>query len=336
MKVCILDPGLQMQDGTPSTNLGDLIIQDAVNREVNRLFPGAEVARYATHSPLTKAQLGSLSEMEAILVGGTNLLTSRFRPWNRWNEQYQRWSNQWSIHLMDAMRIKRAVLLGTGWVTYQEEPDRFTRWMYGAALNHNGWHSVRDEYSRKRLSEAGITNVLNTSCVTMWGFADMDMTAFPTSKGENALVMLTDYAKNPEIDSQLIHTLQTRYKEVYAWPQGKEDAPYLKEVGFKGVMLERTLPALDALLHSGISLDYVGTRLHGGMRCLQNRLRALIIEVDNRATEIAKDTGLPTVPRDDFATINRWIEESPIPSIHLPMEEITRWRSQFQSVIERS
>ena len=114
MKVCILDPGLQMQDGTPSTNLGDLIIQDAVNREVKRLFAGAEVVRYATHSPLTKSQRASLSEMDVILVGGTNLLTSRFRPWNRWSEQYQCWSNQWSIHLLDALKIKRATLLGTG------------------------------------------------------------------------------------------------------------------------------------------------------------------------------------------------------------------------------
>lgn len=329
MKVCILDPGLQTQDGAPSTNLGDLIIQDAVTREVNRLFYGAEVVRYATHSPLTAEQKASLDAMDVILVGGTNLLTSRFRPWNRWNEQYQCWSNQWSINLLDAMKIGKATLLGTGWVQYQGEPDLFTRWMYGSALNRVGWHSVRDAYSRERLLKAGVENVLNTCCVTTWGFADMDMQAFPTTQGENALLMLTDYAKNPALDGQLVKTLQERYKEVYAWPQGTEDAPYLKEVGFSGVMLDRNLPALDNLLHSNISLDYVGTRLHGGIRCLQNRRRALIIEVDNRATEIAKDTGLPTLRRDDFTSLNTWIEGSPPPAIRLPMEAINKWRGQF-------
>ncbi|MCX6380827.1 MAG: polysaccharide pyruvyl transferase family protein, partial [Armatimonadetes bacterium] len=110
MKICVLDPGLQTQDGAPSTNLGDLIIQDAVSREIARLFPDAEKYHYATHSPLTKERLASLSQMDVILVGGTNLLTSRFRPWNRWNDTYQCWSNQWSINLLEAMKIRCAVL----------------------------------------------------------------------------------------------------------------------------------------------------------------------------------------------------------------------------------
>lgn len=330
MKICVLDPGLQTQEGAPSTNLGDLIIQDAVSREIARLFPNSEKYHYATHSPLTKERLASLREMDVILVGGTNLLTSRFRPWNRWSEAYQCWSNQWSINLFDAMKIRKAILLGAGWVQYQGEPDFFTKLMYGSALSKQGFHSVRDAYSSEKLKEAGVSNVLNTGCVTMWGFAEMDMTTIPETKAENALVMLTDYKKDHEIDRRLLQTLKERYKEVYAWPQGTEDAPYLKELEYSGVVLERSLQGLDDFVRFNPSFDYIGTRLHGGMRCLQNQRRALIIEVDNRAAEIAKDTGLPTVKRDDFATINAWIDGAKRPSIRLPLDAIAQWRGQFK------
>lgn len=330
MKVCILDPGLQTQQGDHSTNLGDLIIQDAVVREVNRLFRDAKVVRYSTHSPLTTAQLHALPQMDVILVGGTNLLTSYFRPWNRWNEHAKCWSNQWSIHLLDALRIRRAILLGTGWVTYQGEPDILARLMHHTVLNRSKIHSVRDEYSRQKLIDIGIPHVLNTGCVTMWGLAEVDAQRIPTDKGENALLMLTDYAKNHEIDARLLKTLKERYKQVYAWPQGTEDAPYLKELEFSGVVLERSLSALDAFIQSDLSFDYIGTRLHGGIRCLQNRRRTLIIEVDNRAAEIAKDTGLPTLKRDDFTTLGRWIEGSPPPQILLPLKAIQEWRDQFK------
>jgi len=331
MKVCILDPGLQTQEGDHSRNLGDLIIQDAVNREVSLLFTGAEVIHCSTHSPLTQEQLHSLSGMDVVLVGGTNLLTSRFRPWNRWNEVAQCWSNQWSIHLLDALRIRQAILLWTGWVTYQREPDPLTRLMYHAALSGTGYHSVRDEYSRQRLISLGFCNVLNTSCVTMWGLSDTDMRGIPNIQGDNALLMLTDYARDHERDARLLKTLKERYRQVYAWPQGTEDSTYLRELEFSGVLLERSLPALDAFIQSGGSFDYIGTRLHGGIRCLQNRRRALIVEVDNRAAEIARDTGLPTVKRDDFTSIQRWIDGAPPPCIRLPLDAIQKWRAQFNT-----
>jgi polysaccharide pyruvyl transferase WcaK-like protein len=48
--------------------------------------------------------------------------------------------------------------------------------------------------------------------------------------------------------------------------------------------------ALDRfLLDHGNSRLYVGTRLHGGIFSMQHGVSALIIQVDNRAAEIAKD-----------------------------------------------
>ncbi len=333
MTICILDPGLQTQSGSPSTNLGDLIIQDAVNQEIGALFPDQTIYRCSTHEPMTGEQFAAIAKIPLIIVGGTNLLTSRMRPYNRWNEHFKCWSNQWAIHLLDAWRIRRAVLLGCGWVDYQGEPDIFTRLMYKTVLAKKGFHSVRDAYSKQKLNNAGISNVLNTNCVTMWNLLRKRMETIPTTKAESALVMLTDYRKDHTLDAQLLQILVKRYRQVYAWPQGTEDAAYLQELNFSGVVLERTLEGLDRFIQSDISFDYIGTRLHGGIRCLQNLRRALILEVDNRAREIAQDTGLPTTKRDNFEAIEAWIERSEPICLRLNEEAIQQWRESVLSSV---
>ncbi len=81
--------------------------------------------------------------------------------------------------------------------------------------------------------------------------------------------------------------------------------------------LEHTFDSLKKFLASGTPVDYIGTRLHGGVFCLLRGKRSLIVEVDNRATEIARDTGLPTVKRVDLETLRRWIAGSDV-SRHPP------------------
>lgn len=49
-----------------------------------------------------------------------------------------------------------------------------------------------------------------------------------------------------------------------------------------------------------MDIDYVGTRLHGKIRVLNREKRAIILAVDNRAIEIANDTALPVVRREDI------------------------------------
>ncbi|PSB20319.1 hypothetical protein C7B65_07685 [Phormidesmis priestleyi ULC007] len=81
---------------------------------------------------------------------------------------------------------------------------------------------------------------------------------------------------------------------------------------------------------SRVSFDYIGIWLHGGVKCLLNRHRSLVIVVDNRAAEIAKDTNLPTVARDDFEQITHWIETPTPTQITLNLDAIEQWRSQFR------
>ncbi len=333
-KLCLLDPGLQTQAGAPSDNLGDLVIQDAVNNTLCGLFPGAQITRYSTHEPLTDAQLHELAKAPGVIVGGTNLLSSKMRPYNRWSEKHRCWSNQWSIDLLQAMRIRgKAILLGAGWRQYQGAPDFFSGLMYRTLLHPGALHSVRDEYSRTSLQQAGVANVANTACVTMWGFTDEGLAAIPTRKASVALLMLTDYSQRPEIDGPLLRLMERRYDHIYAWPQGTEDRAYLESLNFAGTLLDRSLEGLDGFVRGDIPFDYIGTRLHGGIRCLQSRRRSLILEIDNRAAEIARDTGLPTLPRDDFKAIEGWIDGSAPVSLRLPRAEMERWKQTNRALL---
>ena len=46
------------------------------------------------------------------------------------------------------------------------------------------------------------------------------------------------------------------------------------------------------------NIEYIGTRLHGGIRALQHGRRTMIIAVDGRAMEKKKDIHLPVVDRN--------------------------------------
>ena len=48
------------------------------------------------------------------------------------------------------------------------------------------------------------------------------------------------------------------------------------------------------------NIDYVGTRLHAGIRALQHKKRTIIIGIDNRAIEKAKDFNLTVIDRKNI------------------------------------
>ena len=86
--------------------------------------------------------------------------------------------------------------------------------------------------------------------------------------------------------------------------------------------------ALDGfLLDHGNSLLYVGTRLHGGISPMHG-VSALIIQVDNRAAEIAKDTGLPVIGAEFDRDIERWLTgQLRLEPLRIPLGNIERWRA---------
>lgn len=89
------------------------------------------------------------------------------------------------------------------------------------------------------------------------------------------------------------------YREVYVWLQAVEDYACLRQMDARVTqnlhLIQPNLRDYTALLASG-GIDYVGTRLHGGIHAMNMGCRSLILAVDNRASEIAKDTNLPVLP----------------------------------------
>lgn len=328
MKVCLFDPGIENNIGEPSLNLGDLIIQQAVERELDKMFGLKNIMKFSTHAGLTKEEIKVIRhECSFIIVGGTNLLSSNMNEYR-----------QWKIGIKTALQLKKVFLLGVGWWQYQHSPNLYTRILLKTTLSGKGIHSVRDSYTREKLEQMGIINVLNTGCPTMWPLALIDSESFPIAKSDNILLMLTDYNKNIELDKKLLELLVSKYENVYFWPQGRGDAEYIFELqsqlNLPVILLEESLVSLDNFINSGISFDYIGTRLHGGIRCLCAKKRTLILEIDNRAKEIARDTQLPTIDRGNLDYISKWIDGSSFPKIRIDLAAIDKWKNQFTHLVK--
>ena len=108
-----------------------------------------------------------------------------------------------------------------------------------------------------------------------------------------------------------------------------------KICGNKVVFIDPSLDALDDLLQTE-SLDYVGTRLHCGIRSLQHKRRSLIIAVDNRATEMGKDFNLPVVQRNDVAiTLDKKINSVWRTDIQIDQDAINTWKNQFSEDFQK-
>ena len=142
---------------------------------------------------------------------------------------------------------------------------------------------------------------------------------------------MTNYNISTEKDEKLLEILCNQYSEVYVWLQAVEDWEYLKCLKFKDnvKIIPPGLAAYDRFLENN-NTDYIGTRLHGGIRALNHMKRSLILAVDNRAIEISKDTNLPVIRRDNVENqLETWLSNPYETQISLPVQNIEAWRKQF-------
>lgn len=305
-----------------SPNIGDQIIMQSVERELALLFPYAFVSRVPTHDRIGKYGRRLLKSADLIVAGGTNLLFSHWRKYR-----------QWRLTVSDLMAIDRKlVLMGTGWTSYLSSPGFLARQAYKAMLSPVLQHSVRDSYSKSHLATAGITSVINTGCPTLWRLDNEAVSRIATSKGERVITTLTDYRKDPERDTQMLEVLKRNYGQVDLWMQGSRDLDYLKSLGVKDIKpIAPSLAAFDAEL-AREGTDFVGTRLHAGIRALQHGRRALILSVDNRAREMGRDFGLPVLERSDIAMLEERVSVATPLKLALPHAQIEAWRAQFSKM----
>lgn len=310
-----------------SLNIGDQIIMDAVMLHLEHLFPSEQFVHYPTHYALAQSTLKKAWENELAFVGGTNLLRNYWR--------FRARKNQWSLGFFDASKMQPAILMGVGWNAYADYPERKAQTFYRKALRTDILHSVRDSYTLDKLKQCGIENVINTGCPTLWQLDKTIQNSIPSKKSSQVVFTLTDYSKDEQKDLYLIRYLKQHYEKIYFWAQGSGDNEYFRSLSVKDTSLFQRIEQIPSNLNAYNQLlleqeiDFIGTRLHAGIRALQNKRRAIIIGVDNRAIEMQKDFNLPVVTRDEIGKLASVIEGEWAVNVHLPIESIERWKVQF-------
>lgn len=323
--VFLFDPSIRESPATPNRNLGDLIIHDAIAAEFGFLLGQCRVDRYSTQIPLPWSGVWKSRQADLALICGTNLLSSTL-------DQH----TPWKLSIWKSRFVQPACLIGVGWWSDQELATPEAKAFYHRVLSKKWVHSVRDEMTAERLRKMGFSNVENTSCPTLWGLHAKTAADFPKPQQRTVLTMISVWRKKPELDKKLLELLLQEYERVVFWPQGHKDKDYLNALAPGMESLEYSMESLETFLRENPEADYLGLRLHGGIRCLQRGLRSLIVEVDNRAREIAHDTGLPTVQRDNFDFMTQWIRSGKDFKITTNQTAIERVKQQFRPLMEKS
>lgn len=302
-----------------STNVGDEIIMEAVRNQLAPVLARDYVNRVASHETMSAKSRRMIAKSDYVIAGGSNLLSSHVGL-----------RSVWKLSPLDAGLGPKFVMMGVGWYHDQGAPDPYTAWLFRSIFSREKLHSVRDGYSKAKLEGLGFTNVVNTGCPTLWELPANVNARTPTTKARRVVTTLNTYMKDRSADAALLERLQSRYERVYAWVQTYADQDYLKSLFPAIELIAPNLSAYDALLMSEGDLDYVGNRLHAGIRALQKGRRTIVIEIDNRAREMGRDFNLPTVARENFAMLEQMIDNPAGMNITLPRDDIALWLDQWR------
>ena len=294
---------------------------NAIEPMLYELFRNDFVYKMQASEKFGPISMSNFNRSDYIFFGGTNALTSNVNK-----EKYIGFS---AINLIHFNRLS---LLGVGWWQYQEKPNFYTKLFLNRMLDSSTLHSVRDSYTKKMLASIGIENVVNTCCPSTWALDEMHCSDIPKLKSDSVVMTITDYNQSPKEDAAFISQLQALYNKVFFWPQGRGDLSYFHSLNTpqqnEVFVLEPNLQSFVDLLSKN-EIDYIGTRLHAGIKALQHKKRTLIIAIDNRSKEIANDINLIISERGDDKALDFFIKNSIDTPIQIPTSEIAKWKNQF-------
>jgi polysaccharide pyruvyl transferase WcaK-like protein len=304
-------------------NLGNQIIMEAVYKHLYEIFPDDFFYKIG-YMDITAHSISYLKKSDLVFFGGTNSLCGHM-------EKY----TQWGIDNKNVKHIdKRVILMGLGWWQYQDTVSDYTLKLLKNSINPEFVMSVRDQYTADKLKLLGFENVINTGCPTLWDLTSEHCKDIPDKvSSETAVVTLTDYNKNIPRDRKMLDAIRKHYKKIAFWTQGIGDYSYIKnELKLENVkILPPNLHSFDTFLEKE-KPDYIGTRLHGGIRALQKKCRTVIVSVDNRAIEMSENFNLPVV---DINQIDKSIS-STFCKINIPVDKINSWKKQFNDKAEET
>lgn len=314
-----------------STNKGDEIIMRCCKEELS--LGGYFVLNAPTHLK-TISMLESIgvlpdsaneiSRSEYKFVCGTNLLQS--------NMLHR--SNQWDIDLLTCKPFANSILVGVGGHVAEIGgiKGKYTAELYKKVLSHEYIHSVRTKAAEEDLTRLGF-KAINTGCVTLWKLSPDFCAGIPKEKGRNAIVTLTDYNRDAEKDRLLLEVVIKNYQKVYFWPQGIYDDEYLRELGFEKdlIVLPADVDAYERVLNNEESLDYIGTRFHGGIFAMRHQKRCIIISLDERMTAMQERIKNNVISRSRIGDQLEKIIQSEFETfVDINLGLIATWKAQFR------
>lgn len=322
---------IQLLDTSIGTaNMGDFIIMECVRKELSSILDKNFVYNMPTHLPAfstfavwrNSRTVQELATCDLKFAGGSNLLVKNLKT------HYP----QWNIHPFNSKPINGVITVGVG-AGAGDDTNRYTTKLYQKVLNHDYFHSVRDERSKEYVESLGL-KAINTGCVTMWMLTPEFCQTIPCEKASRVVFTVTGKRDGTDVDQEdqvMLDILQKNYDEVYFWIQGDHDLEYFERMeNTQGVaVMPPSIEEYDKLLCEE-NLDYVGTRLHGGIYAMRHGKRAIIIVIDERAREINKANHLNCLEKKDVPEKLEAMVQSAFPTkIVMPFDKIAQWKAQF-------
>jgi hypothetical protein len=318
MTIVLLDPSIR-DNNLPSYNLGDIIIYESVKKFLDEKYPDAEIIRISSHQKILDAQKKLIKNADMSFVGGSNILTSNILTFDRMVPSKKRF-----FHFFPGFR--NIITIGVGWSKYDQIPSFHTKVYYRNILSKENFHSM------------GLNKVINTGCPTIWSLQNRLPLNFDHSY-KTTLFTLTDYCRDEDNDNKLIEIiLKNTDGKYYFFQQGPRDREYLESLSSykKNAAMFELLPYDYQIFTNFVNntrFNFIGTRLHSGIKCMQSNNPALIIGVDNRAIEMHKDFKLPVVKRGEHEKVLKWIGGDMIflEPLNIDKDAIQNWTNQFIS-----
>lgn len=320
-KVIIFDTSMA------SLNKGDEIIMNSAESVLDDIIKDSFIVKMPTHTPAfhfyqthnKNPKVKLLNAADYKFICGTNLLyTNMIRPWPNWN-----------INIFNCKPLRNSILVGVGAGINSEDINLYTKQLYRKVLSNKYIHSVRDNKTKELLESIGLKAV-NTGCATLWSLDPEFCKQIPKDKSDAVVFTLTDYSKDMKNDQRLIDILKQNYSKIYFWPQGLRDYDYFLQFNnIKDIsILAPSVQAFSNILKTEI--DYIGTRLHGGIFAMKHKKRSIIITVDYRAREMNKTYSLNCIERDNLEILPQMINSEFKTQVNLDYEKINMWKKQFE------
>lgn len=306
-----------------SDNLGDQIIMDYCEKQLEGILSDWShfIYKIPTHIEVGKSARNLNKQSKISFVCGTNILKTSILI-----------HKLWKISLKDILNYKNICLMGVGWGNYTKfNTDPYTKWAYRKLFQNEMIHAVRDEYTLNKLKSLGITNVINTACPTLWNLTPDFCSQIPKQKSNAVVTTLTAYKPDVKNDTQMLQCLTTLYDKLFFWSQQIEDIDYLMQLDFnkeKLIIIPSNLKSYDDILRNN-DVDFIGTRLHAGIRALNHKRRTIVISIDNRAFELHKTSNINICERSNIDNLPIMIQSNFETNIQLPLDNISKWKKQF-------